>query len=317
MLADSITAPEGSARKGLTESFLDRLGVDYTLADIPVDRVDEKLSRGNQVRVTAIDLDTVERYQYFYENGEALPRVIAHQRSASSPDWYVLDGGNHRHEAAKRAGLKTIPACIISVDHRQADMVRALDNQSHGLPSTRQERLDHAVRLVVNGMDRTAAARFLGFSPSTVSTELRHREVKNRAASLGLSRPASHLAPTALITIGTIEDDKVFADTLTLVNAHGLKMDDVRHLVRTIKSGDAVNLSHYSPPARANGKEATKSHGMRATKQLALAAKSALSLTEDAVVSDLVLVPDEEREEIAKLARRAATRFNLFADVCE
>ncbi|MFN2489885.1 MAG: ParB/RepB/Spo0J family partition protein [Actinomycetota bacterium] len=120
---------------------------------------------------SAQDFDAIARYA---ETVEHLPPVTVF----ATPEGLLLAGGFHRVEAARRADRNEIEAEVREGTREDAMAFAALDNATHGVPLTKEERNTAIRRLKSLGWKQDAIASRFGLSKSRVSHILRD-ELRN------------------------------------------------------------------------------------------------------------------------------------------
>lgn len=238
----TITTPTTSS----TEQWLDDLAVPFVYEpELALDRIDVAKSLSNQARIgEPVVADVVERYTAAYENGDEFPPLLARRTSPRAK--LVLLGGNHRHAAARAAGIDTHPAYVVECTDEVALVLSFGDNRRHGLPPSNAERIAQAVHLIEQGMTQQDAAAVVGVQQSTIS---RHRTVvacTRRAVGLGIGAEYQGLPMGHRERLALLRSDPVFVETVRLtVDAHlpQVKLGDLIGRVRNARSDvDALEL---------------------------------------------------------------------------
>jgi hypothetical protein len=226
-----------------TEQWLGDLGVTFVYEpDLDLGRIDVARSLTNQARIgEPVVGDVVERYTAAYQSGDEFPPLLARRTSARAK--LVLLGGNHRHAAAKAAGLTTHPAYVVECTDEVALVLAFGDNRRHGLPPSNAERIAQAVHLIDQGMTQQDAAAVVGVQQSTIS---RHRTVvacTRRANTLGVAAEYQGLPMGHRERLALLRSDPVFVEATRLtVDAHLTqpKLNDLIGRLRNARSDVAA-----------------------------------------------------------------------------
>lgn len=166
------------------EQWLLDKGIAFELVDLDLDRIDAKASTTNQARDLPVDPDLVDRYAADMAAGDVFPPVVARTRARSSK--VVLVGGNHRHHAAAKAKVDSLPAYLIDVEPEMALRLAIEDNRRHGKQCSTDEAVGHALHLIALGVTIADAARTAGVSPALITQRQASAEANKRAADLGV-----------------------------------------------------------------------------------------------------------------------------------
>ena len=189
------------------ETWLTSHNLTYTLVDL--DLIDAKDSARNQARDVAIDDDLVATYADDMAAGDNFPPIVA--RKMSRTKRVVLIGGNHRHHAALKAKLTTLPCYLIEPIAPELALRLAIeDNRRHGKRCSTDEAVGHALHLMALGATQVDASRIAGVSQFVVTQRRAVAEADKRAAGLGVAGLSS-LTLAARYQLSQVADDPVFA----------------------------------------------------------------------------------------------------------
>lgn len=86
--------------------------------------------------------DAIKDYRLLYRHGpNSLPPItVARLRDSQQPTALVLVDGYHRYEAARLAGLDSLPARILDLTTSEARWLAAKANLAHGIPIPRSDK---------------------------------------------------------------------------------------------------------------------------------------------------------------------------------
>src|SRR3954468_6514935 len=167
---------KGLTDKGFTWEYRTRVNT----SDFDIEK-----SLRNQARLgETIDPDTVARYEAALTNGDLFPAVVA---SKDNRGKLVTVDGNHRLQAHINR-KQPIDTYVISGNPQAIVMETFEANTRHGLPTSADERLHHALWLIDNGMTVPEAAQKLGLAKAQVQRAAGAAEGTRRADELGIVR---------------------------------------------------------------------------------------------------------------------------------
>lgn len=166
-------------RRPEIETWLDSKGVRWRFEpDIPVENFDMRKSLNNQARFTPLDDSVVDRYVNDMARGDEFPPVVA-----SDAKKFVIIDGNHRLQAHDRRQTK-LPAYIVTGDSQVLTAMTFEANVKHGLPTSEDERSQHAVWLIDHGATLESAAGAVGLSTYKVQKSWDRTRAERRARRL-------------------------------------------------------------------------------------------------------------------------------------
>lgn len=214
------------------EDYLDKKGVQWTFHPaVPVDQFDADKSLRNQARIAQpLDEKRVEQYAEDMRRGDEFPPVIAH----GQPGKYVIADGNHRLAGATRA-KRPLAVYHVVGDARTIVLITFEANTKHGLPTSEEERIQHALYLIDNGSSIPEAAQVLSLPRKTVekasiarSTSDRFRDAKLPAGTVEkLTEPIRR-------RLANISTDEGFAAAVNLAADAGMASNEVWELVTNV-----------------------------------------------------------------------------------
>jgi len=261
--------------------WLDGHGVVHSgVETIAMGLIDTKASRDNQARMIALVSASVERFTIAMKRGDLFPPIILYFKG----NRLVILDGNNRHEAAIKAGHKTISGIIISPD-TPSEMIQLLmveGNTKHGETPSLEWRLRQAQGLVGQGYAITDAAEACGITASQYNLAAAADKAIARAARMGI-QGFDKLGKTLMQKLGTLSDDKVFHAASAVVIETRLSQPEVAELIGRLKKrgSEADRLQLLG--------ELSDSHKVRAATTAALNrngnAKGGLSSPKNAVAT--------------------------------
>ena len=194
---------------GQIEDWLKNHGAVFEGARIPVASVDIRRSLQNQARFQPLEESLVATYSEAMSEGTRFPPIVVLD-DGKAGGYLVLDG-NHRVAAAQVAGVDTLDAYILTGANERLTAVLTFDaNTRHGLPTSPEERKQHAVYLVETaGISQKEAARMLNVGYADLGKSLAISRASRRMAALGIER-WQNIAPSNRGRLGAIQSDVVF-----------------------------------------------------------------------------------------------------------
>lgn len=219
-------------RSQTVEEWLDSHGVPWTFLG-PVDLEEFDLEKGlrNQARLgKPLHEDTVSHYVEDMKNGDVFPGVVAVREKVSRK--LVNVDGNHRAAASRLLSRPLATYEIQDVDPQMIVLLTFEANTRHGLPTSEEERLHHALWLVDNGMSIRDAAARLGLRGDLISRERAKAEANRRAVDAGIPyREWEALNNGVKVRLQVISTDEGFSAATRLATQAGLGTEDVVKLV--------------------------------------------------------------------------------------
>lgn len=186
------------------ERWIESFGLTFEFFEAtPIDAFDEEASLRNQARRQPLNTERVVVYSQAMRAGSMFPAVVAH---FVGPNLVLIDG-NHRWQAAKRAGATHIAVYVVDVEPHAPiiqDMVASANVILNGMGAAEDDKLRHAMRMVHAGTSMAAAARLCGVSDSTIGAHLRAEKVKRYCERFGLRRAAEKLPVNYLAGVAPV-----------------------------------------------------------------------------------------------------------------
>lgn len=227
------TTPDHPARRLDIENWLTDIGAAWTFdPDLPLHRIDQAQSLANQVRHIPLDEDAVGRYAACMVRGDVFPPLFVDART------HGILGGNHRYAAHNQAGHATTAAYLVTADERTLLRIKVEDNARHGVPTTKAERLEHALALIAAGETQRDAAAIVGIAQPDVTIAAGCADAARRATALDVDDRFAKLPQSTRYQLSQVADDAVFAPLADLTVTCGLPNKDVKRLVRAVAGTD-------------------------------------------------------------------------------
>lgn len=229
-MATATRSNRSTVSKNLSfeEQEVQRLGFDYEIVDVPLDRIDIDASSYSNQRLTRLHEDVAETYAVKMTNGTVFPPVVLHEENKR----FFIDAGVHRTFARTLTNFKTISAIVLkNVDLSdpatlaKLDVLRVRTNDVHGLGYDLAERKVIACGRVVQGQSVADVAREMSLDPKMLQAVYDEYRVDLELAANGLT-PANFPR---------------FSDKKAVLQK-GLQVSDMREVERIIVrySGDDV-----------------------------------------------------------------------------
>lgn len=231
-------AIEGNRRPDI-EKYLDSRGVQYEfISDLSPARFDRDRSLHNQARLgKPLDMEVVKRYAAAMEAGEQFPPVLANEERGK----LVILDGNHRLNASIDVNVP-LDAYICTAATKTLMLLTFEANTKHGLPSSEDDRLHHALFLMDNGLTLKEAATRLGISQSRLRKASTYQDADRRADDAGILRNHWDAIPgSSRIRLAMINTDEGFKAAVELVRDAGLGAEEISKVVTHLnenRSGD-------------------------------------------------------------------------------
>ena len=189
---------------------------------------DLTLDRTLNPRMHGVDADIVEFYASMFQE-VIWPPILVHRATNK-----LLDGW-HRIEAAKRAGVYSLPVQWVDAEEHELFAYAVKANLGHGVHLTKEERLKAIARLQRESWNNDRIAEFLGCSPAMVQKTEKAEDlrIKFKVAN----HPGAVLPTESLIEVNRLPQEyhEEIAELACDVDAAPA---DVRRTVRAIKKGE-------------------------------------------------------------------------------
>lgn len=154
------------------------------MAIITLKLTDIRTDGGTQSRVN-LNMFTIEDYAQAMRNGDHFPAIIAFK---GKDNVYYLADGFHRHAAAVTAGLETINCDVRVGERRDAMLLSASANATHGQRRTRED-VNRAIGMMLRDSEwgrwtNSAIAKHINCDPKTVAARRAELEKAGEIAPL-------------------------------------------------------------------------------------------------------------------------------------
>lgn len=299
-----------------TEAWLQSYGVKYApKVQFPLSLIDEKRSRNNQARATAVVPESVERFRLALKDGKYLGAIVVYQDGNRA----IIVDGNNREEAHRKEGEQFIWAFVIDPDTPSStiDRLTVSANLRHGVTPDPKYRVKQAYYLVTaHGLSVDVAARDAGVSPAAVRNHGSTIKADERAKSLKLAGFID-LSTSARQDLGRIANDPVFLAAGRCALETKMTSDDVKLFVRDIKAyrSEGEQLAHIGEiqAKRKLEMDAAKTHGKSTGRitspshSLATAVGKIMALDVNALARSVLT--EEGRQEIIRRTTAAGERI--------
>ena len=271
-------------------NLLDEMGMDYLEIDVELDRITKGDITAAQSRIDGLDPDQVRVYAECMKAGDVFPQIVVEANKSAR---YKVLSGNHRVEAARSLGLRSIPGLLVTPTDAQRDMIVGGANNKHGKPITIDDRKAQACRKVeVFGWKQDEAARFFGLSKAVVGDAIAQRKGSRRWDALLPDGPIKQNKPSGnkLILMGRLWSDAAFVACASVV--HYISTDELQTLVgesnRKRNESEAVAVFTKAMQAARDRQQAAATNGkppISVTAQLVKYERNLLRITSEQVRS--------------------------------
>ena len=219
-------------------SVIESCGLSWSTDIIAADDIDVKRSRSNCSRVTRIDDDAVEGYKGDMEAGDVFPMIVVVKLGRK----YVIAGGNHRHEAAVRAGITEFEVILVEADALMFTVLCQALNSVEGMRTSVAERSEQAAQCVINtGISGKQAAELYRVPIKRVQEEVRAFDTVQQAAEHGVTIPRN-VSKTSIQRLHKRTSTKpVFAKMANLVAVVNPTLRELRELDRRVDACSSVD----------------------------------------------------------------------------
>lgn len=214
------------------EEYLTKRGVEWEfVSELSPARFDKERSLKNQARLGApLNAGTVKRYSDAVENGDRFPPVLAHEDRGKL---LILDG-NHRLAAHADAGVP-LDAYVCQASPQTLMLLTYEANTKHGLPSSEEDRIHHALFLMDSGLSEKEAATRLSLQRSSLRKAKAQQDSNRRADDAGILRARWEAVPASSRNrLAMILTDEGFKAAVELTLDAALTSEEVSHIVSNL-----------------------------------------------------------------------------------
>jgi len=209
------------------ENVMAKMQISFVVSKISMSQIDFKESSINRARVHGVDQTLVDEYYAAMLRGDAFPMIVVRKKRGN---WYVIAGGNHRAQAAKKAGYREIECYVIDIDDMQFDALAKASNGGHGKGLPLSERIDSAVDMAIRWkMSAADAAEINNVTAHQVQDKLRVREVLTLAHKNDIPVKASDTAVEKLAGLAK-SDQPVLLAALKSMQGRVITTEDTTRL---------------------------------------------------------------------------------------
>jgi hypothetical protein len=305
------------------EEYLDKKGVTWVFHPrMEPDQFDAAKSLHNQARIaTPLDDKRVDQYAEAMRRGEEFPPVIAHGK----PGKYVIADGNHRLQASIRS-KKPIPMYHITGDARTIVLITFEANTRHGLPTSEDDRIQHALYLLENGANIPEAAAALNLSRKVVekASQQRNADLRFKQANLKpmivdkLTEPVKRRLKDISTDEGfvaavhlTVDAALVSGEVFNLVT----EINELRSSTKQVEYVKALRDNLYKDRIQGSGGGTFTRKGMGPKQRLNLAISNMNGVDWEDIETVAKAYVGPEREEAAERLQQTAQRLQDLAKV--
>lgn len=215
------------------ERLLDERGVEYGYcAQFAVADINRDASLKNQARFQPLIDTVVAQYSRAMQDGDEFPAVILNKNGRG----FVVISGNHRSEAARKAGRAFIDAYIVQIqDQRVLETLTRSCNALMGQPESEDDRIQHARILIATyGIPISDAAKTMRVSESKLKATIQAARTKERLTRFGVS--AEKLSTRQLQSMDSIQNDHVMEAVGRLAVDAAMPAESIDNLRNELKT---------------------------------------------------------------------------------
>ncbi len=310
-----VTAPVAALVE--VEAWLQRHGVQYAPPSaVPMSVIDEKKSRANQARRDPIVAESVDRFTAAMKAGQVFPPIVAYPSGGK----LVIIDGNNRQAAARKAGTDTILGIIIAED-TPSELIQLLTveaNAHHGVTPELSWRIQQANHLRSLGYSDQQAADASSIGVQQLRAARAAQEADQRARALKVAG-FSAMAQVSRQSLNVLKDEAVFYQAAKVAVETGMTSEEIRDLVRTVKSlpSEGARIEHIGSVAKTRGIERATKKALGRTMSRVTSPKQSLvagigkvlAVDEAALVRQVVTSHDRDQinDRLKQLARKLST----------
>lgn len=266
---------------------VNRIGLKWNYATITASSIDEKRSKHNHARKTAIIQQNVDDYSDAMERGDVFPMIVVARIDGEKK--MVIAGGNHRYQAAIKNGVTEFDAMVVECDAAMFSILCPALNLYVGQREDRNVRVEQAADAVIRlGITAKAAAEDYRVPVSSVSHCINEKRVIVAAAKLGIR--TEHLHGGYLRVLSPITTDSALLPlAIELCNTR-LGVEDVR-----------VSLKHARELPTEKDRVAALSQSISDAKRITVSGRVAKQPVRAAIMRSLTTMSSAIKKEDASL----------------
>jgi hypothetical protein len=164
---------------------VNRIGLKWSYATVQSSSIDEKRSKHNHARKTAIIPQNVDDYADAMERGDVFPMIVVARIDGDKK--LVIAGGNHRYQAAIKQGSTEFDAMVVECDAAMFSILCPALNLYVGQREDRNVRVDQAADAVMRlGITCKSAADDYRVPANSVNHRVNEKRVAVAAAKMGI-----------------------------------------------------------------------------------------------------------------------------------
>jgi ParB-like chromosome segregation protein Spo0J len=223
----TLTKTKGDQR---IEAWIDSHGTTAELKSLPLMTINKERSLHNQSRFVPLNDDTVVTYASAMERGDVFPPIVVYKDRTG----YVVIDGNHRFAAKEMQNANTVDAYVVeNASELQIQTMTFESNAKHGLPSSHEERLQHALFLVELGVTQVDAAAMVNVPLQSVKNAYEAARADRRLGELGIER-WNTIQKHSRRRLYSIRNDNVAQAASRLVVESKMNTGDINDMVTAI-----------------------------------------------------------------------------------
>lgn len=205
------------------------------LSYLPISHIDRAKGWENHARLLHPKKeDLIGQYERDFRKGDKFPAVVLF----GSKPLYLSAGGNHRIEAAFRAGHTLVAAYLLNpTDDRVKRLLPRILNTRIGDPITWEDRVVGALEDVENyGTSVEDAANTWNVSIRTIRNRIEAKAMATRLTGLLLPNPEQNIPEAVLVKLRQFDkDENVLAKLAGLIQKYKLGTTDSEDLIKRVK----------------------------------------------------------------------------------
>jgi hypothetical protein len=215
------------------ESVLNYVCVEFEERTIPIEQIDWNESANNCARMlNPLNEEKIEDYATCMKGGDIFPSVVVEQTKVG----YVILGGNQRLNAAKRIKASSANAYVVRgiTSSQRECLIRSL-NARHGWGTSKEERIQHALFLVVEqGVSARDAAKLMVVSDASLHRHIRAKEARVSLAKAGID--TSGLSMSHFDALEKVQDEDMQAEIARIASSRGVSSESLKGVVDSVCS---------------------------------------------------------------------------------
>lgn len=210
-------------------------GLTWQIETIKLNDIDWKASAYNCARLSeALNEERIDEYAMCMRRGDVFPRIVVER----GEEGYVILGGNQRCAALKRIedDPRHVEAYVVNplVSATRELLLRSL-NSRHGWGDTKQDRIEHAVYLVMEkGVSAELASIAMAVSDKSVNDKIRAENARAELARKGIA--SNSFNQQSLLALNRVNDENTQLKLAQIVQEYKPIGDKVTNAVKAVLS---------------------------------------------------------------------------------